>query len=216
MLVNKCYLKDIRDFEDKHKINILTLFEKVSFINLMQILSIFYKDLPEEELYKIIDEYLEDHSLNDFFIELRNTLLGYDVDEDTKKRENSDIETIRGSYEDITSYKYLSDFYMHLCMQLMSLGMSYSEFWSLTTKEMYQAFEAIRQKMVMDYNRDMQVAHTQAALIGGAVWGKLAKEAPHIDMESLRDPDEMIDTEAGPMTREEYKWYKEINNMKEV
>lgn len=212
MIVNNCYLKDIRDYEEKHKINILSLFEKVTFENLIQILNVFYKDLSEEELCQMIDNYLsEDNGVSDLFIELRNSLLGYDVDKDIKRIKEDEEKDISGTYEDITSYKYLSNFYMHLCMQLMSLGMSYSEFWSLTTKEMYQAFEAIQQKMVMDYNREMQVAHTQAALIGGAVWGKLSKEAPHIDIEDLRDPDELIDTEIGQMTREDYKLYKQFN-----
>ena len=212
MLVNKCYLKDIREYEEKHKINILSLFEKVTFENLIQILNVFYKDLNEEELCQIIDNYLsEGNGVSDLFIELRNSLLGYDVDKDIKRIKEDEEKDISGTYEDIKSYKFLSDFYMHLCMQLMSLGMSYSEFWSLTTKEMYQAFEAIQQKMVMDYNREMQVAHTQAALIGGAVWGKLAKEAPHIDIEDLRDPDELIYTEFGQMTREDYKLYKQFN-----
>ena len=211
MLVNKCYLKDIREYEDKHQINVLSLFERVTFSNLLQILSIFYKDMEEEELCQIIDEYLrEGHSLSDLFNELRNVLVGYDIEKEEKKVHDEDMKDVAGTFEDITSYKYLSDFYMHLCMQLMSLGMSYSEFWSLTTKEMYQAFEAIQQKMVMDYNREMQVAHTQAALIGGAVWGKLSKEAPHIDIEDLRDQDELIETDAGLMTREEYKLYKEL------
>lgn len=167
--------------------------------------------MSEEELCKIIDDYLEEgHGIGDLFIELRNVLVGYDLEKD-EKRQRSDEETdIAGTYEDITSYTYLSDFYMHLCMQLMSLGMSYNEFWALTTKEMYQAFEAIQQKMVMDYNREMQYAHTQAALIGGAVWGKLSKEAPHIDMEDLRDPDEIIETEFGEMTREDYKLMKQF------
>lgn len=211
MLVNKCYLKDIREYEDKHQINVLSLFERVTFSNLLQILSIFYKDMEEEELCQIIDEYLrEGHSLSDLFNELRNVLVGYDIEKEEKKVHDEDMKDVSGTFEDITSYRYLSDFYMHLCMQLMSLGMSYSEFWSLTTKEMYQAFEAIQQKMVMDYNREMQVAHTQAALIGGAVWGKLSKEAPHIDIEDLRDQDELIETDAGLMTREEYKLYKEL------
>jgi hypothetical protein len=214
MLVNKCYLKDIRDFEDEQHINVLSLFEKLSVENLVLILSILYRNKKVEELYDEIDKYIDEgHSLNDLFIELRNVVLGYDVEEAEKKQKNIDANEIAGTYEDITSYKTLTEFYTHLCMQLMSLGMSYSEFWSLTTREMYQTFEAIQQKMVMDYNREMQIWHNGAAMIGGAVWGKLPDKAPSIDIEELRNPDELIDTEEGQMTREEYRIYKKLNNM---
>lgn len=214
MLVNKCYLKDIRDFEDEQHINVLSLFEKLSVENLVLILSILYRNKETDELYEIIDKYIDEgHSLNDLFIELRNIVLGYDVEEAEKKQRNIDANEIAGTYEDITSYKTLTEFYTHLCMQLMSLGMSYSEFWSLTTREMYQTFEAIQQKMVMDYNREMQIWHNGAAMIGGAVWGKLPDKAPSIDIEELRNPDELIDTEEGQMTREEYRIYKKLNNM---
>lgn len=214
MLVNKCYLKDIRDFEDEQHINVLSLFEKLSVENLVLILSILYRNKETGELYEIIDKYIDEgHSLNDLFIELRNVVLGYDVEEAEKKERNIDANEIAGTYEDITSYKTLTEFYTHLCMQLMSLGMSYSEFWSLTTREMYQTFEAIQQKMVMDYNREMQIWHNGAAMIGGAVWGKLPDKAPSIDIEELRNPDELIDTEEGQMTREEYRIYKKLNNM---
>jgi len=214
MLVNKCYLKDIKEYEESHDVNILTLFEKITFSNLIQILSVFYKNVPEDELYNIVDNYLmEGHSLEELIVEIRNNLLGYDVERAEQRIDEDETNAIAGSYDDIRSYRYLSDFYMHLCMQMLSLGMSYSEFWSLTTKEMYQAFDAIKQKMVLDYNRQMQGYHTLAGLIGGGVWGKLPKEAPQIDLEDLRDPDEIIQTEFGEMTREDYKSALALNNM---
>lgn len=204
MLPNKCYLKDIKEWEEKHQINVLSLFEVNTLENLMLILSIFYKDMPEDDLYQMIDSLFNSgYGIMDLYIELRNVLLGYTVnkcDNDEEKKEDN-----TGTFEDVRQYRFLSDFYMHLCMQLMSLGMSYSEFWSLTTYDMYKAFDAIQQKMVYDYNRQMQGYHMLAGLIGGGVWGKLPKEAPQINMEDLHDPDEEIDTPLGRMTREDYK-----------
>jgi hypothetical protein len=99
-------------------------------------------------------------------------------------------------------------------MQLMSLGVTYQEFWSFTTKEMYQVFYGIQQKMILDYNAKMQVAYNQAALIGGAVWGKLPNEAPHIHLTKSNDAyfeaDEEIDTPMGRMTRGDYNLYKAL------
>jgi len=206
-MVNKCYLKDIKDFEERTNINVLSLFENFSMSNLILIFSIFYKDMQEKEICEIIDSlFSEGYTIEKIFIEIRDILLGYKVeDNEIDEEDNIEKPDITGSFEDIRQYKFLSDFYMHLCMQLMSLGMSYSEFWSLTTRDMYKAFDAIQQKMVFDYNRQMQLAHSQAAMIGGAVWGKLDKKAPQIDIEELHNPDEIIDTPLGEMTREDYK-----------
>ena len=206
-MVNKCYLKDIKDFEERTNINVLSLFESFSISNLILIFSIFYKDMQEQEICEIIDSlFSEGYTIEKIFIEIRDILLGYKVeDNEIDEEDNIEKPDITGSFEDIRQYKFLSDFYMHLCMQLMSLGMSYSEFWSLTTRDMYKAFDAIQQKMVFDYNRQMQLAHSQAAMIGGAVWGKLDKKAPQIDIEELHNPDEIIDTPLGRMTREDYK-----------
>lgn len=211
MLIGKCYLKDIKEYEEKHRVNILTLFNNISVKNMKELLSIIYRTDDEDLLYNVMDEYIDEgHGVFDLMTEIKNIILGYDENKHKALDEEKQKE-IKDTYEDVTSYEYLSDFYMHLCMQLMSLGMSYSEFWSLTTKEMYQAFEAIQQKIVMDYNRHMQEYHTLAGLISSGVWGKLPEDAPHIDIDDTKDPNEIIQTEAGPMTRENYKLYKQFN-----
>ena len=211
MLIGKCYLKDIKEYEEKHRVNILTLFNNISVKNMKELLSIIYRTDDEDLFYNVMDEYIDEgHGVFDLMTEIKNIILGYDENKVKSLNEEQQKE-IKDTYEDVTSYEYLSDFYMHLCMQLMSLGMSYSEFWSLTTKEMYQAFEAIQQKIVMDYNRHMQEYHTLAGLISSGVWGKLPEDAPHIDIDDTKDPNEIIQTEAGPMTRENYKLYKQFN-----
>ena len=206
-MVTKCYLKDIKDFEELHDINVLRLFERFSMNNLILLFSLFYKGMSDDDICKMIDSLFEQgYNVEKLFLYLRNILLGYKVkDREDDEDEQIEKEDKTGTYEDIRQYDKLSDFYMHLCMQLMSLGMSYSEFWSLTTADMYKAFEAIQQKMVYDYNRQMQGYHILAGLIGGGVWGKLPKEAPQINMEDLHDPDELIETPLGKMTRQDYK-----------
>lgn len=180
------------------------------------LLSIIYKELSMEQVASIVDKELENGvSLLELSSKVTSIILGYDITEDIKKqieKDNEEAEPIKdyNSLEDINNYKSLSEFHMHCCMELMSLGMAYSEFWSMTTKEMYQAYKAIQQKFVLDYNKQMEFAHTQAALIGGAVWGKLEKKAPHLNIEDLLDPDEIIDTPHGKMSREDYRIMKEL------
>lgn len=210
MIRFKCYLKDIREYEDKTNSNILKLFDKISISNLVTIIKIFNSNFSDEDCYREIDEYLknEDNSIIDLYDELRNSLLGYEYKINTNNNDNGSEDS---EYEDISKYECLTDFYMKLCMQLMSLGVTYQEFWSFTTKEMYQVFYGIQQKMILDYNTKMQIAHTQAGLIGAAVWGKLPDKPPQIDKKehSLTDfeDDEEIDTPLGRMTRGNYNLY---------
>lgn len=212
MLKNKCYLKDIRDFEENMNVNIIPLLNTINMRDMCLLLSIVYRDLSIEQVADLIDKELENGiSILELSTKITSIILGYDISEDIGKEVNEDENKNEyNALEDITNYKSLNEFHMHCCMELMSLGMSYNEFWSMTTREMYQAYKAIQQKFVLDYNKQMQFAHTQAALIGGAVWGKLDKKAPHLNIEDLLDPNEEIDTPHGRMTREDYRIMKEL------
>lgn len=198
MIINECYLKDIRNYEYKSGKNILSLFEKFSITNLIEIMQAMKPDLTEGDCLLVIDNHFNNGgSIEELFIELRNVLVGYEIiDDGTSKNANT---------EDITEYKTLTDFYTHLCMQLMSLGISYSEFWSLTTKEMYQVFNAIQQKTVIDFNNKMQEYNIMAGLVASAVCGNPVKDVPHIDIDDLKDPEEIINTPYGEMSRADYK-----------
>lgn len=201
MIINKCYLKDIRDYEDKTGKNILSLFENYSILNLIEIMQAMKPELTEENCIAIIDNHFNNGgSIDEIFLELRNVLVGYEIIGDGTK-DSDEGQPV----ENIENYKTLTDFYIHLSMQLMALGINYSEFWSITTKEMYQIFNAIQQKSVMDFNKNMQEYHIFASLIAGAIWGKPAKEAPHIDINDLKDNEEIIDTPYGEMSRADYK-----------
>ena len=64
----------------------------------------------------------------------------------------------------------------------MSVGLSYQEFWSMNTKEMYKVFNSIAVKIQNETNRELSNYHTLAAMVGGAVWGKLQKDPPRISI----------------------------------
>lgn len=212
MLVAKCYLKDIREYEENTGKNLLRLFDNISIRNLVTLLKIFNKGIADGEIYLVIDSYLDQYGLVEAFEEVKTALLGYKEDEEEQKtqKEEQDIE---GTADDVNSYQFLYDYYMHLGMQLMSLGITYTEFWSLTTKEMYQVYEAIQQKMILDFNRQMQIAHISAGLTGGAVWGKLPDKAPRINEEEFREEDTVINTKYGEMTLSDYRSLKALEKL---
>ena len=201
MIINKCYLKDIRDYEDKTGKNILSLFENYSISNLLEIMQAMKPELTEEDCIVIIDNHFSNGgSIDEIFLELRNVLVGYEIIGDGTKDSDE-----KQPVENIENYKTLTDFYIHLSMQLMALGISYSEFWSLTTKEMYQVFNAIQQKTVIDFNNKMQEYNIMAGLVASAVYGNPVKDVPHIDIDDLKDPEEIINTPYGEMSRADYK-----------
>ena len=61
----------------------------------------------------------------------------------------------------------------------------------MTTKEMYKVFNSIAIKMQNETNRELNNYHTLAAMIGGAVWGKLQKEPPRVNI--VKDNSEVED-----------------------
>lgn len=190
MLVYQCYLKDIKEYEQRTRKNILRLFDNLSVSNMVEIISIFFKGMTEEEACLLIDDYMMQNNKGiwDVFNELRDALLGYSYLEDKKDREDKEAEENKsnllyeGSAEDIKTYNFLSDYYMHLCMQMMSLGVTYTEFWSFTTKEMYIVFKGLEQKTKLEFNKQMQIAYLSAGLNAGAMLGKLPDEAPQMEL----------------------------------
>lgn len=212
MVVNKCYIRDIRDYEERTNNNILRLFDNISVSNLVELLMIFNKT-SEQETYAFIDKYIENenNSIVDAFCEIREALLGYKDDEENEI--NSMLEDDDSSYfDDVSDYKLLSDYYMHLGMQLMSLGLTYSEFWSLSTSEMYQVYNSIEQKMINDFNRQMEIAHLEAGMFGSAVWGKLPKSPPRININELHC-DKVIHTKYGDMTVDAFNSIKALEKL---
>lgn len=222
MLKNKCYLQSIRKYEDRTQNNVINFLDNFSINNIIQLLCIIYDTENEDEICKIIDSYIsEDKDLFSLYEEVKDIILGYKSSEveNNTSTENEEPSVI----EDVSNYKFLSDFYMHLCMQLMSLGMSYSEFWSLTTKEMYQAYSAIREKELYDMNKSLYLIWLQSGYTGAAFAGKLPKQAPQIDINEVmnNNEDEIINTPLGEMTRGDWLLYqametKELNHNRQV
>ena len=176
MLVHNFYLKDIREYEDRTGRNILSFFNTLSFSNLIELIRLGNNNCSEKEASDILDTYLKytDNTLVDAMITIKEKLLGVG---DNSSDEVDDADKI-----DITEYNSLTDLYTHFNMQLMSVGLSYSEFWSMNTKEMYSVFNSICIKIQNETNRELSNYHTLAAMVGGAVWGKLQKEAPSIKL----------------------------------
>ena len=184
MLVKNFYLKDIKKYEDETGKNILSFFDDIKFSNMIDLIRLGNGNCSEEQACDMLDKYLanESNSIVSAMLDIKECLLGIG---DNNNNDVPDEDKI-----DITSYNSLTDLYTHFNMQLMSVGLSYSEFWAMNTKEMYSVFNSICIKIQNETNRELSNYHTLAAMIGGAVWGKLQKDAPKVNMMPInRDKD---------------------------
>lgn len=196
MIVTRVYMRDVRLYEENNNINILKLFESVSVENIITCLKLF-NHIDENEACDLLDKYMESDGIGYVYNALINAFIGYDYTEDKNDGDDDSI--------DLTKFNYMYEYYDTLCMQLMALGLSYSEFWNLSTREVYSTSKALQQKIVIDYNMASRLQYQQACLTASAFVGKLPKEAPHISVDSVRRDDEIINTEYGEMTYRDYK-----------
>ena len=187
MLVRNFNLKDIKEYEDSTGANILSFFDNISFSNLIELVKLGNGKCDEDLACKIIEDYLSipDNTLLSGILEIKEKLLGYG--------NNNEIDENSEDTVDITKYSSLTDLYTHFSMQLMSVGLSYSEFWAMNTKEMYRVFNSICIKIQNETNRELSNYHTLAAMVGGAVWGKLQKDAPKVDMRPINKDKDVDD-----------------------
>lgn len=187
MLVINYNLLDIKNYEQETGNSILAFFNDIKISNILDLIKLGNGNCSEEKASQLLDNYLEhDGTLVDAMLEIKKILIGVGNNEDI----DSEADII-----DISDYDSLTDLYITFSMQLMSVGLGYSEFWSMTTKEMYKVFNSILIKMQNETNRELRNYHTLAAMVGGAVWGKLQKEPPKVDLNTRANKYNDLDEE---------------------
>ena len=193
MLVDKYYVKDIKEFEELTGKSVISILKEQDFDGLVDLIRLGMPSKPtKDKCYDILDQYLlQGHDLLDVFEEVRQCLLG---DQMTEEEQEDGI--------NLEEFEYLTDAYNKMCFDIMSVGISYNEFWSFSTRDMYDAFNSCAQKIENDINRQLSLAYNSAALIGASVWGKLPKKVPQVDL--VDHSNEIVQTEYGEMTRGEY------------
>ena len=192
MLAEKFYIKDIKEYEEKEGKSVIDTLKTLDLEGLVDLIEIgnLHK-MEREQCYDYLDMYLQDHDIIDAFNDIKMTLFG-DTDDDEE------------STVDITQYKNLTEAYNKMCFEIMTVGISYGEFWMFSTLEMYDAFNSCTIKVENDINNKLSIAYNQAALIASAVWGHLPKEIPHVDL--VEKPERIIHTEEyGDLTEDEFR-----------
>lgn len=190
-LVNRFYIRDIREYEQENNVNIIKYFEDVFDIyNLIELIKLGNKTGTLEAVNLLYDYLKEgENDLETAYVEIRDTLLGKPVEQGG----DGNLQAVE--------FNSLTDLFNELCKQAMSIGLTYSEFWSMDTKEMYQVVEGIQERKIEQYNEKMIDEHRLALKIGAAVWGKLDKKPYQID-----NPNKTIWLEEfGEVTMEEYR-----------
>ena len=194
MLVEKYYVKDIKEYEERTGMSVISILKEQDFDGLVDLIRLGMQSKPtKDKCYDILDQYLlQGHDLVDAFEEVRQCLFGDQMTEEEQEEEGINL----------SQFKTLTEAYNKMCFDIMSVGISYNEFWNFSTRDMYDAFNSCTQKIENDINRQLSLAYNSAALIGASVWGKLPKKVPQVDL--VDHSNEIVQTEYGEMTRGEY------------
>ena len=163
MLIKAFNLIDIKKYEIETGDNILEYFNNFSILNMLNLISLGNNKCNLSKASEILDSYLkENKTILDAILEIKKNLIGIG--------DNEDIDVDDEDTVNIKDYNSLTDLYISYSMQLMSVGLTYNEFWSMNTKEMYKVFNSIQIKMQNETNRELSNYHTLAAMVGSAVW----------------------------------------------
>lgn len=145
--------------------------DKPMISNLCDLIMLGNRGIDLEQAVVILEEALSKMTLKEVYLEISRELIGTD-----RKSKNTDEEL-----------KSLSEVYKKQCMSLMRSGVSWSEYWSMTTREAFEVSDTIVDKTIEDINEEYLKMYNQSALIGSAVWGSLPKKAPKVEIRRDRD-----------------------------
>lgn len=181
MVVRFFNLNDIKMYEINNNVSLLDMLNELTINNLVEFIKLGNNKCSDEDAYRLLDVATESgQGLVDIHAEIRDCLFGRAMEEDE-------------TGVDISKFKSATDIFMDIGMNLTSVGMSFNEFWSMTTIEMHKMFKSIITRIKNDTDRELAIGHTMAAMIGQAVWGKLDKEPPKMNISQYDEEDEDSD-----------------------
>lgn len=177
MLIHSFKLVDIKNYEANTNTSLFDYFSNLSISVTLDLICLSL-NLQLEEACELLDNYLKDHPYLEVVQEIRQAILGDKGGQGEEKEDEKD----KGATIDTSEFRTVTDLYIYYCMQLMSIGMSFGDFWSMNTTELFKVFNAILLKVENETNRQLNSYHALAALVGSAVWGKLPKEVPKVEI----------------------------------
>lgn len=172
-------LQDIKNYEADTGDSILDYLKELNINSLLKLIKLNRKLDSLEDAGDILDTWLKDCSIIDIFEDMQDELLGSNPDKDGDNSEDGDED----DGVQLSKFNTLTDLYIYYCMQLTSIGLSYSDFWMMNTSELFKVFNSIVIKLNNETNRELNNYYTLAALVGSAVWGKLPKEPPQVKID---------------------------------
>lgn len=205
MIVKQFFPKDLKNYEINTGNSVIKLFNEFDIHNLLDLISLGNGCCSKKVAGTILDNYLmqsEDNSLITALQDIRKCLLGENSSDTNDMQEGIDI----------SKYKNVTELYTYFCFQLMSVGIGWSEFWEMSTTEIYSAFNSINVKTRNEINRELALNHSLAGMIAMAMVGKLDREAPQIREEQVN---RIIQTEEfGEIDLETYNTIMALKAMK--
>lgn len=183
-LIQTLKLKDLVEYERLNNRDILKDIEKNRLATVIDLIMIGNKLSNREDAYIIYDKYINEDENNSLYTAIDEVVKcltgGY-----------SGVDNNSGYIED---NKRLSDIIEDFNMELMSYGISYSEFWNMDVNDMYRVACGIVKKLETDINISLQKAYIEASMNAQAIFGKLPDKPPIINMyKSKKENIEILD-----------------------
>lgn len=177
-LVKRFYVKDIKMYEEDNDVNLLLHFNDmlkgvyIRMGHLTDFVQIGNGMCTRERACELVDRYLEeDNTVYDAVNEIKDKLLGYKDDGKTNEDDLS-----------VNDYDNFTDMLSEVSMELLKFNVGYSEFWSMTTADMYRMLARLNKNKEDQINEQLQLAYNEALLTAAAVWGKAPNEAPKVSL----------------------------------
>lgn len=188
IIINKYYIKDIRNWEEENRYSLFELFNKFDYTKLIILVRLGNNNCSEEKACDIIDRYMEvdGNNIETAIKEIRDNILGED-----KKDTAQDTDS-----ENNKSYANMSDMLSDMFVKLTDINISYGDFWSMTTRELNNSFKCVQEKAINSLNTQLLTNYQLANLIMAGLAGKMPTEAPRINLNKVDDEYKNLDNNA--------------------
>lgn len=161
MLVKEFIIKDILDYEILNDINILEELGAGNLFIVHDLIKLSNK-CTDEDADKLLEEYLNKYGFDNLFEMMITELIGRSADKDNDK---NNIKQYK-SFSDV-----LEDFYNQI--QSIDKNLSLSDFWNISTRYMYKYSDGLKDRFILNLNKQSQESFINAENFIGLLFGKL-------------------------------------------
>lgn len=198
MIISGYRLIDIKDYEFKSKKSVIDMLGSLKLKDLIELVQLGNNGMSFDMAKDVVMDYLRDNELTSLIDEIRDKLFPVSRSQEQTSK-------------DIKPYKNLTALYRELGQSIRENGVSYSDFWSMTTEDIFEELDLLEEHMINKKQDEVNLAHLTGAFVGMALAGKLEAEPPKV---SRKAPKEDLSKYEGKLGKNNIKILEMMDNMK--